>query len=65
MPLPDSSNTLIVDCDGVIADKENGGYLKGLVNYGALVGFFARITSPPQHILHVILHGAKAVTIKR
>ena len=25
MPLPDSSNTLIVDCDGVIADKENGG----------------------------------------
>ena len=25
MPLPESSNTLIVDCDGVIADKANGG----------------------------------------
>lgn len=25
MPLPDSSKTLIVDCDGVIADKANGG----------------------------------------
>jgi len=25
MPLPESSNTLIVDCDGVIADKTQGG----------------------------------------
>ena len=25
MPLPESSNTIIVDCDGVIADKEHGG----------------------------------------
>ena len=25
MPLPESSNTLSVDCDGVIADKAHGG----------------------------------------
>ena len=25
MPLPESSNTLSVDCDGVIADKSHGG----------------------------------------
>ena len=36
MPLPDSSNTLIVDCDGVIADKSvAGNYAEaGPLTYG-------------------------------
>ena len=33
MSLPESSNTLIVDCDGVIADKTQGGQY---VNAGPL-----------------------------
>tara|TARA_R110000824_G_scaffold288410_1_gene476319 strand:+ start:4789 stop:5199 length:411 start_codon:yes stop_codon:yes gene_type:complete len=36
MPLPESSNTLIVDCDGVIADKTHGGdyHKAGPLQYG-------------------------------
>jgi len=36
MPLPESSNTLSIDCDGVIADKAHGGnYSKAdPLNYG-------------------------------
>ena len=36
MPLPESSNTLIVDCDGVLADKSvAGNYVEaGPLTYG-------------------------------